>query len=123
MFEQRSLAQDRALLLLIGGALLASGVVFHFVSDRVEPSIRSEPIVLENVVVLVPSFAEPGKVNVNTATADALVRLPGIGQVLASRIIAYREQHGPFATLDALVAVSGIGAQTVESIREYAEVE
>jgi competence ComEA-like helix-hairpin-helix protein len=120
---QAGTSQQRALLVLIAAALLASGVLFSFLPDRPSPSLESEPIVLENVVVIVPLFTEPGRVNVNTATAAELVRLPGIGEALAARIIAYREAHGPFATLDALAAVRGIGPQTVDEIRASAEAE
>jgi len=49
------------------------------------------------------------KVNVNTATLDQLEALPGIGPVLAQRIIDYREQHGPFGSVQDLLNVSGIG--------------
>ncbi len=52
----------------------------------------------------------PGeKVNINTATADQLEALPGIGPVLAQRIVDYREQHGPFRSIRDLLNVSGIG--------------
>jgi competence protein ComEA len=49
------------------------------------------------------------KVNINTATLDQLVALPGIGPVLAQRIISYREQHGPFRSVHDLTNVPGIG--------------
>jgi competence protein ComEA len=48
-------------------------------------------------------------VNINTATADELEALPGIGPVLAQRIVDYREQHGPFRSVRDLLNVSGIG--------------
>lgn len=48
-------------------------------------------------------------VNVNTATLDQLEALPGIGPVLAQRIVDYREQHGPFHAVEDLLDVSGIG--------------
>lgn len=57
------------------------------------------------------------KVNVNTADAATLDTLPGIGEVLAGRIIEYREQNGPFATVDELINVSGIGEVTLEELR------
>jgi competence protein ComEA len=49
------------------------------------------------------------KVNVNTATLDQLIALPGVGPVLAQRIITYREQHGAFRSVRDLLNVPGIG--------------
>lgn len=48
-------------------------------------------------------------VNINTATAECLETLPGIGSVRAQSIVAHREQAGPFVTTDGITAVSGIG--------------
>ena len=58
----------------------------------------------------------PGIVNLNTATAEQLQTLPGIGPVLASRIIAYREEYGSFDTIGELANVSGIGEKRLEEI-------
>ena len=55
------------------------------------------------------SPAEPEKVNINTAGAAELTALPGIGEVLAERIVAYREEHGPFAAVEDIRNVPGIG--------------
>ena len=62
------------------------------------------------------------QVNLNTATAEQLDALPGIGPVLAERIVAWRTSHGAFASVDQLREVSGIGARKLESIREYVTV-
>lgn len=56
-------------------------------------------------------------VNINTASVEELEALPGIGEVLAGRIVAYREANGPFRTVDQLGEVSGISAKLVESLR------
>ncbi len=53
--------------------------------------------------------APAGLVNLNTATADQLDALPGVGPVMAQRIIAYRTDHGPFTAVSQLQQVSGIG--------------
>jgi competence protein ComEA len=52
---------------------------------------------------------ESGKLDLNRATARELDALPGIGPVLAARIIAHRERHGPFGSPEELLAVRGIG--------------
>lgn len=51
-----------------------------------------------------------GPININRATAGELDTLPGIGPVLASRIIEYRKTNGPFITIEDLQKVSGIGS-------------
>lgn len=63
-----------------------------------------------------------GLVNVNSAMATELEELPGIGEVIAQRIIDYRTENGPFATVDELLDVSGIGDAILESIRELVTV-
>ena len=59
---------------------------------------------------------EPSVVNINTATAAQLETLPGIGPVLAGRIVAYREKNGPFQATEELTKVKGIGEAKLEEI-------
>lgn len=54
---------------------------------------------------------------INNADVNGLVKLPGIGEVLARRIIEYREKHGKFKKLEDLKNVSGIGEKKIEMIR------
>ena len=63
-----------------------------------------------------------GTVNINTASASELEKLPGIGPALAQRIVEYRDSHGPFASVDALTDVPGIGKAKLEGLREQATV-
>lgn len=61
-------------------------------------------------------------INVNTASATDLEALPGIGEVIAQRIVDHRTANGPFTSVDQLVDVSGIGDAILESIRELVTV-
>jgi competence protein ComEA len=62
-----------------------------------------------------PGTSEP--VNLNTATLEALDGLPGIGPVLAQRILDWRTAHGRFSSVDELGEVSGIGESTLADLR------
>jgi len=65
----------------------------------------------------------PVRMNLNTADAALLQRLPRIGPALASRIIAYRQEVGPFRRVEDVVNVRGIGPKTLEDIRPWLYVE
>lgn len=62
------------------------------------------------------------QINLNTATAEQLDALPGIGPALAQRIVAYREQHGGFRTVDELQKVPGIGPAKFEQVKDLVTV-
>ncbi len=63
-----------------------------------------------------------GKIDVNRADAIDLTLIPGIGDVLAQRIVAYREQYGPFQSIEELSNVDGIGQKKLNEIIKYATV-
>ena len=56
-------------------------------------------------------------INVNTASAAELEKLPGIGEVLAERIIAHRKEHGPFRRVEHLMMVRGVSDRKFREIR------
>lgn len=58
-----------------------------------------------------------GKPSLGSATAAQLEQLPGVGPVLAQRIVQWRSDHGPFRTVDDLNEVSGVGDSLMEQIR------
>ncbi len=59
------------------------------------------------------------QVDLNKADVPELIQLPGIGEVLAGRIVESREKDGPFADLDDLRRVPGIGRKKMERLRPY----
>jgi competence ComEA-like helix-hairpin-helix protein len=61
-------------------------------------------------------------IDLNAATAEALTRVPGIGPVLARRLVSYRDEVGPFVELSQITRVSGIGENTYRSIAEHLSV-
>ena len=63
------------------------------------------------------STAQSPLLDINSASTTDLEALPGIGPVLAKRIMDYRELHGVFDTVDSLTQVEGIGQATLDSIR------
>ena len=64
-----------------------------------------------------------GVVNLNTATAEQLMLLPGIGEAKARAILERRKQQGGFKTVDELVEVKGIGSAALERVRPFVAIQ
>jgi competence protein ComEA len=62
---------------------------------------------------------QEGSVDVNTATREQLVSLPGIGEEIAGRIMKYRDENGPFESVEGLLEVKGIGPKKLERMRRF----
>ncbi len=58
-----------------------------------------------------------GKLNINTATKQQLLDLPGVGEVTADRILTYRTETGKFSNVDELRAVKGMSKKKIENLR------
>ena len=65
----------------------------------------------------VPLIAAQGVINVNTATKEELMMLPGIGEKTASAIAAYRKGNGPFKTIDDMTKIKGISKKKLDKLR------
>jgi len=98
-----------ALIIFAGGFYLGT----HYKSETVVPvETRAPEEILEE-----PS--QSGKINLNTASAEELTELPGIGEKLSAAIITYRSEIGSFQSIWQLDAVPGIGQKTIEKIEPY----
>jgi len=99
------------LALLAGAAALALG------------RERDSTAIALSVTTLEPEDTEAvrstaGLININTAGADELDGITGIGPALAGKIIEYREENGPFESIGDIMEVSGIGPATFEKFKD-----
>lgn len=120
MFDLTPSERKGALVLL---ALVALGALADLV--RLEPVAAPEPAevaaappVAAGRAADVPPEEAPARapLDLNSATAAELDALPGIGPVLAARIVSHRNTHGPFGSADDLLAVQGIGPRLLERL-------
>lgn len=87
------------------------------VTLAVSPQMQTAPTAAATAVAeTVPEETVSFPVNINTADVDTLTALPGIGRVLAERIVAYRRQNGPFRAVEEIMKVEGIGEKKAEAI-------
>ena len=103
----------RTELILLGlTAVFLGGLLAVSYRDRITATVTAEH-------ALPPEEVEVTLVDLNTAEAEKLATLPGIGEGLAKRIVAYRMEHGPFEGPEGLLEVSGIGEKKLEELRDY----
>jgi len=69
--------------------------------------------------VITATAAGAEKININTASAEELTQLKGIGPGHAARIVEYREKNGPFETPEDLIKVPGVGQKTFENNKDF----
>lgn len=71
-----------------------------------------------------PSLAdESSKIDLNEATVQELVKIKGIGQKYAERIVEYRENNGRFEKIEEIMNIKGIGRKKFESIKDTIFIE
>jgi competence protein ComEA len=112
--------------LYIGGAVANPGIHSLKEGDTLQTLLSDAGIEpdadLSHIELYVPREGEdqsPQKIDINRAEPWLLEALPGIGEVLAQRIIDYRSENGPFRIIEDLLKVSGIGQATFEQIKDY----
>ncbi len=77
-----------------------------------------QKILLDKEIIVIEK-TQNNLISINSASIEQLCTLKGIGQVTATRIIEYRNNHGGFTDLEDLLNVKGIGKKTFESIKDY----
>lgn len=98
--------------------VLFTAGLFHVRTQNPTPvHIQKLPVSVTPVAVTEATDASV-IININTATSEQLQTLPGIGPVLAERIVVYRAAHGNFESVGALMHVEGIGETKLEAIWE-----
>lgn len=134
----------KVLVVHVAGAVASPGIYelaeFSRVADAVEAAggaledadldlLNLAALLADGQKVYVPRKGEPpppgsgsgeitGKVNLNTANQAELEELPGVGPVLAQRIIQFREKRGGFTSIRQLMEVEGIGPKKFESLKD-----
>jgi len=112
--------------LYIGGAVANPGVYPLQEGDTLQTLLSDAGIEpdadLSHIELYIPREGEeqsPQKIDINRAEPWLLEALPGIGEVLAQRIVDYRSENGPFKRIEDLLKVSGIGPATFEKVKDY----
>ncbi|MGG2397492.1 ComEA family DNA-binding protein [Pseudomonas sp. SH1-B] len=96
-----------------------SSLLFAVLTSLSLAAFAAETPKTESAKPVAVEMAAVAAVNLNTADAETLQReLAGIGATKAQAIVAYREEHGDFASVDELLEVKGIGEATLEKNRD-----
>ena len=123
-------SQERLVLIFLVAALAVGAAVKVLGGERAPAEAKAVAVEFDltkpkrpvDAAALSEAVA-PKKINVNAADAAELCELPGVGERYAARIVAYREEHGPFEKAEDLAAVKGIGPGTVDKLRPYVTCE
>ena len=98
-----------------------------FRGDAATNAVNQAEVLADEAKVYVPTIAEAqaeqtadnGKVNLNTATKEKLMSLPGVGESRADSIISSREEKGPFKKIEDIMQISGIKEGLFEKIKDF----
>ena len=111
--------KDRVILAVLGTlALIALGILI-WQRHRPPLTIEGTPVAAQQAAQWDAALADARQVDINTAGAAELERLPGVGPALAQRIVDYRSAHGRFRAPEELQRVQGIGPKTYDALRDY----
>lgn len=107
-----------ASLCIVIGIFLGRNIPSHYIAPM-QPVIEETIEPTENVETVQTVVPKEGPLDLNTATKRQLMELPGIGEVLAQRILDYRQTYGTFVAVEDLLNVQGIGEKKLEQIEPF----
>ena len=122
---------DRRAALLLACLALAGAGVRYFLSPsssapgdvQLQSAIATRPGALQQTARRAAQLARPllpgDQIDLDHADVSEITRLPRVGPALAQRIVAWRDEHGPFGSLVRLDSVSGIGPALLKAIQPF----
>ncbi len=121
-------SEQNVLIFLVGAFILGSGLRLFSAKDTATLPDTDSARDSAFTALSAQSFRasetdQPPLVNINTATKDELIALPGIGEVTAERIIRYRERSGPFHSANDLLKVKGMTKKKLEQLHELITIQ
>ncbi len=133
MMWRLSFSQQTAIWLLAAAFLIGTAIRFFQARQPIPAALEHQvfpdsaaAVAFREQAAQVGQLAEEmahRPIDINAATRAELESLPGIGPVLAQRIIDYRESHGPFVSVEAMDDVPGIGPKRLETMRDRITVD
>ncbi|MCK4851977.1 MAG: helix-hairpin-helix domain-containing protein [Candidatus Omnitrophica bacterium] len=117
---------EKTVLMILSLLLLTGTATLHIGRSRVRHNITitkngfKEQFTLKDIE---ERLKEERRVSINTATAEELIAIPGIGQVFAQRIVEHRDRHGLFRSCDDLLEIKGFGEKKLEKTRPFIKIE
>ena len=98
-----------------------------FLEEAAKEAINQAQVLKDEMKLYIPTMEEisiqenssSGKVNINTATKEELMTIPGVGTAKADQIISYRNKNGFFEKIEELMSISGIKEGLFEKMKEY----
>ncbi|MGQ9708071.1 MAG: ComEA family DNA-binding protein [bacterium] len=106
--------REIAVLLFLSSVFLLGALINGLKHLRLKQQLAANPV----QITYPDSIISDTLIDINQATLEQLDALPGIGPVLAQRIIDYRERHGGFKRIDELQNVAGIGLKRFAAIKD-----